>query len=107
MIHKQRSPIPTFAWLFLVLLASLLTGCSTAGEQPASPTGLPATHTTPSVVPSQTLTSQPSETGTPTPTASHTPSPTPSLTPTPTPLVFAVIGDYGSGTGYEAGVAEL
>jgi len=116
---KCHSSFIDRSWLCVLLLACLAAGCSTAAEPTASLSPLAAAQTPLPETPAQAPEKLPSETASVTPSkpstlpASNTPSPspsetpTPSGTPTPAPIIFAAIGDYGSGDQNEAAVAAL
>jgi len=112
---------PTFnkwAWLIVSLLLISLPACTPVGtfvsptqSGPARSTSLPFVTSSASseVIPSQTATLAPSPTDTTLPT---TPAPTDTYTPEPSatraaPVIFAAIGDYGSGDQAEADVANV
>lgn len=83
---------------------------STPGSLTETP--FPSGTEAPVLTSTSTLTATPTRAATFTATFTPTPpfTPAPTFTPTPTPddsLTFAVIGDYGSGDQYEAGVAAL
>ncbi len=102
------------SWLAVCLLGLMLAACQ-AVEQPGTAT--PSPRVQQSNPPTQTSTARPE--ATPTQTATLTPaeptltsSPTFTITPTPTatsapPVIFAAIGDFGTGDQNEADVANL
>jgi tartrate-resistant acid phosphatase type 5 len=113
--YEKMRVVKNWIWLAACLIIILSPGCRLVGEESpkTSPPSqaLKATQTSaiirPSATPTHTITPiQPSPTFTDIPV---TPSPTYTSTPQPTatPVIFAAIGDYGSGDQNEADVANL
>ncbi len=97
-------------WLAVSILLIFAQACQPTTRPVISPThGVITSTISPvsskrTIAPSQTSTPTFTETDTPTPTFTHTPGPSAT---TPPAVVFAAIGDYGSGDQNEADVAQL
>lgn len=115
-IARQYKPVISKKIIMLVgcLLGLLLQACQPIGIKATAtlPVILKST-TTPTELPTATATLTPSQTitptyteipPTPTSTVTHTPSPTATSVP---PVVFAALGDFGTGNQSEADVANL